>query len=145
MAKASGQAVQVGLTAWQRAGGMSRGQVVTVLVGLALCLHELHAARLLAGPFQPRDIVIDGVGRPGLLPAAHPVDWSRSQDVTALLRFGASLTPADPELAKLLRLRAASPRTSTSELAHWLLGLAAPEPLLLRQSGGGSRAAASAS
>ena len=124
--------VSVTLSALQRVGGMSAGQVVTTLVGLGLCLGELHTNRRFGGPVHPRHVEIDEDGRPRLRAAEVPENWCTRDDVLALLRLGVALAAGEGELALSLRDRARSTELELElgAVVCWLLTLATPEPLV---------------
>jgi hypothetical protein len=121
------------LTAIQRAGGLSTGQVVTLLVGLTLSLAELHACGTLSGPLHPRDVEVDESGRPALRASTAPEHWTERDDLTALLRLGTALAAGDDALALALGTRAGCGELELVNLAGWLLAFATPEPLMVRR------------
>jgi len=128
---AGGQACRVSttLSGIERVGGLSAGQVVTTLVGLALWLGELHAGGRWGGPLQPRQVEVSDSGRPQGRPSTTPEGWRDQDDVLALLRLGAALAAGDDILGEALRDRADSGPWELIAVASWLLTLATPEPL----------------
>ena len=110
--------------------GLSDAQLVTLLVGLALALLDVHADRNCHGAVHPAHIDLDGAGRPILLRSPAPSGWTPRDDVVALLRLGTSLASAGSTLSEQLRTCAAATDLSLTTLIPWLLNLGEPAPLL---------------
>lgn len=110
-----------------RPGTLSRGQVITLLVGLGLELCELQAGGEVFGPIHPAHVRIGSDGRPTLRPGVEPpAGWTPHDDWVGLLRFGRAVGRSDQsgELSWW-----STGRLEGIDLLRWLLTWADTEPL----------------
>jgi hypothetical protein len=117
------------LTGYQRAGSLSPGQVVTLLVGIGIQLHQLHRLGRRIGWLQPRHILLGSDGCPRIEPGSTAVGWDERDDVVALLRLGMSLAGGTGELAARLRERSQQADDNLADVVRWLVRVAPPAPL----------------
>ena len=117
------------LTRCVPAGGLTDGQLVTLLVGIGLTLIEVHATRRCHGSLHPFHVELDERGRPMLRPSHAPDGWAQRDDVLAVLRLGTSLVRPDGSMATQLRAYASDGELSLDQVMPWLLRLAEPVPL----------------
>ena len=109
-------------------GTLTRGQVVTLLVGVGLALLRHHGAGTPHGPVHPAHVSVDGEGRPQLASVRPPPRWTAHDDWVGLLRFGRAM--GRPGQSSQLSWWSAGRREGV-ELLRWLLDWADPEPLPL--------------
>lgn len=109
-----------------RPGTLSRGAVVTLLVGIGLELRGLHQAGEAFGPVHPAHVLVDAQGRPSLAAVTAPFGWTAHDDWVGLLRFGRAM--GRPDQTGQLSWWSAG-RREGDDLLRWLLEWATPEPL----------------
>jgi hypothetical protein len=110
-----------------RPATLTRGQVVTVLVGLGLDLCERHATGTAFGPVHPAHVRIGPDGRPVLARGIEPPPgWTPHDDWVGLLRFGRAM--GRPQEAGVLSWWSAG-RLEGTALLRWLVQWAEPVPL----------------
>jgi hypothetical protein len=107
-------------------GSLTRGQVVTLIVGVGIDLRRRHSDGRVFGPIHPSHVSIDATGRPHLLDAAVPFGWTPHDDWVGLLRFGRFMGRAD-EAGELSWW--STGQLEGGELLRWLLDWAEPETL----------------
>ncbi|MFL6287193.1 MAG: hypothetical protein ACJ73L_02250 [Actinomycetes bacterium] len=105
---------------------LTRGQVVTLLVGIGVDLRRRHAAGIAFGPVHPSHVTVDDAGRPSLRDAVAPPGWTPHDDWVGLLRFGRFMGRTD-ESAELSWW--STGQLDDVELLRWLMNWATPEPL----------------
>ncbi len=110
-------------------GGLTDGQLVTLLVGIGLTLVDVHSAGKCHGNMHPVHVELDKHGRPMLRASSAPEGWARRDDVLAMLRLGTSLARQDGSIGAALRGYAASGELALDQVVPWLLRLAEPAPL----------------
>ena len=113
------------------AGELADGQLVTLLVGIALALVEVHEAGRCHGSLHPVHVELDERGRPLLRTSKAPDGWAQRDDVLAVLRLGTSLARPEGALATALRGYATNGELQLTKVVPWLLTLAVPVPLPL--------------
>jgi len=111
------------------AGGLTDGQLVTLLVGIGLTLIEVHAAGKCHGSLHPFHVELDERGRPMLRPSDAPDGWAQRDDVLAVLRLGTALARPEGSMATELRAYASGGELALDHVVPWLLDLADPVPL----------------
>lgn len=111
-----------------QAGGLTDGQLVTLLVGVALELLTLHESGDAYGPIHPAHVRLDATGRPQLVDVVAPPGWTPHDDWVALLRLGRYLGASDR--AGVLSWKSVGGIEGV-ELLQWLMRWSAPEPLPL--------------
>ncbi|MFL6179677.1 MAG: hypothetical protein ACJ74E_07495 [Actinomycetes bacterium] len=105
---------------------LTRGQVVTLLVGIGVDLRRRHAAGTAFGPVHPSHVTVDDAGRPSLRDAVAPPGWTPHDDWVGLLRFGRFMGRTD-ESAELSWW--STGQLDDVELLRWLMNWAKAEPL----------------
>jgi len=110
-----------------RSSPLTDGEVVTVLVGIALELAALHAAGKTYGSLHPVHVSVDGSGRPHLERVESTTAWSEGDDVTAVLRLGCSLSTVGGSLHRNLLACSRGDIQTVDALLHLLLQAGTPE------------------
>jgi hypothetical protein len=105
---------------------LSDGQVVTLLVGIALELLPLHESGHAYGPIHPAHVRLDATGRPQLVDVVAPPGWTPHDDWVSLLRLGRHVGAS--EWAETLSWEAVGGLEGV-ELLQWLMRWVDPQPL----------------
>jgi hypothetical protein len=110
-----------------RRGGLTPGQVVTLVVPVAQTLAAAHDRGLVHGRISPRNVVLDHVGRPMLTDWLLAGDREPAADVTALVAMALGWLADDAPETVLTALRSA---VDARILADELASAVPAEPLL---------------
>lgn len=124
MSAPAGQHLIARKTSW------TDGEVVTVLIGVALELAALHAVGQTYGSLHPVHVGVDSRGRPHLRRVEATCEWSEADDVRAVVRLGWSLS-SPGRLQGMLTSCARSDVQTIDALTAWLLRVCAPERIRL--------------
>jgi len=111
-----------------RAGRLSDGELVTLLVGVGVELLPLHESGHAYGSIHPAHIRPDSTGRPRLVDVVAPAGWTPHDDWVALLRLGRHLGASDR--SRVLSWKSVGGLEGV-ELLQWLMRWSDPEPLPL--------------
>jgi hypothetical protein len=112
-----------------RSSPLSDGEVVTLLIGLALELAALHAAGKTYGSLHPVHVSVDARGRPHVERVESTNAWSEADDVMAVLRLGCSLSSIGGSLHQALVARSRVGSQTIEALLHFLLEAGTPKPI----------------